>query len=37
MEAKRKEENWSVALFFGLVKLGLTAYFMYHFIGWLTL
>ena len=35
--AKKETESLSLNLFFGLVKLGFTAYFLYHFIGWLSL
>ena len=37
MEANKQQGSLSLDLFFGLIKLGMTAYFVYHFIGWMTL
>lgn len=36
MEANKQQGSLSLDLFFGLIKLGMTAYFIYHFIGWMT-
>jgi hypothetical protein len=34
---KQRGEALELNIFFGLIKLGLTAYFLYHFIGWMYL
>lgn len=37
MEANNQQESLSLSLFLGLIKLGMAGYFVYHFIGWMTL
>lgn len=37
MEAKKQHEIGSLDVFCGLIKFSMTAYFLYHFVGWMYL